>query len=167
MVEKVSVSCPNCRVRVRMPVSLRPGKKPRCPKCKIIIRPADVLPPGLLVPKPPAVPAVDPYAETRTRLPDGKSREADPYAETVAKMPDERPPDDADDDTPPWSPIPAKAAKAAKPAKPAKPKRPPQPEPLEETVMPLPGEFPPAPLDDTEIPSEIVRVAGSSASKAR
>ena len=158
MVEKVSVPCPNCRVRVRMPTSLRPGKKPRCPKCKVIIRPADVLPPGLLVPMPPAVSAVDPYAETRTRMSDGVTREADPYAETVAKVPDERPPDDADDDTPPWSPIPAKAAK---------PKRPPQPEPLEETVMPLPGEFLPAPLDATEIPSEIVRVAGSGASKAR
>ncbi len=167
MVEKVSVPCPNCRVRVRMPTSLRPGKKPRCPKCKIIIRPADVLPPHLLVPKMPAVPAVDPYAETKTRLPEGVSRDADPYAETIEKMPEELPPDDSDDDTPPWSPIPVKAQTAAKPAKAPKPKNPPVPEPLEETVMPLPGEFPPAPLDDTEIPSAVIRVADATAKKKR
>lgn len=167
MVEKVPVPCPNCGVRVRMPTSLRPGKKPRCPKCKVIIRPADVLPPNLLAPKTPAVPAVDPYAETRTQLPDGSSREADPYAETIAKVPDELiAPHDGDEDTPPWSPIPVKAPKPLK-AKAPKPKKPPVPEPLEETVMPLPGEFPPAPLDDTEIPSAVIRIADATAKKKR
>ncbi len=108
MVEKVPVNCPKCRVRLRMPLGLRAGKRPRCPKCKTIVRPADVLPSSLLVPvrpgmpdKPP-VPVLPPpppilqttpppsdfFTETKTMMPDGRAREVDPYAETVAKLPD-------------------------------------------------------------------------------
>lgn len=99
MVEKVSVPCPNCHVRVRMPTYVRPGKKPKCPKCKTIIQPADVLPPELLAR--PMAPA-DPFADTIERLPDRPAaREPDPYAETKTLMPDI----DPDDAPPPWVPL--------------------------------------------------------------
>lgn len=145
MVEKVSVACPNCAVRLRMPTYVRPGKKPKCPKCKTIVRPADVLPPELLAAaappnavrtvKPskqmsatiPDLPPVDVFAETKSQLFGGSPGEVDPYAETKTVLPDEFPSDDSDDDPPPW----------------ASPPPPPKPAPLDETTMPLPGEFPP------------------------
>ncbi len=139
MVEKVPVPCPNCGVRVRMPTKLRPGKKPRCPKCKIIIRPADVLPPELLAPleKP-----VDQFAETKTRLPDlyaetktqiwpppsVRANDADLFAETIERQPMVSPLDSM-----------------------------PYPPPLEDTVMGIPSELPPIPLEDTALPSGIIR----------
>jgi WD40 repeat protein len=96
MAEKVSVKCPKCGVRLRMPLGLRAGKKPRCPKCKTIVRPADVLPPHLATPKPTPVPPPPPqkiptpselFTETRTLIVDGSPRLADPYADTRTKLP--------------------------------------------------------------------------------
>lgn len=104
MVEKVSVACPHCSVRVRMPTYVRPGKKPKCPKCKTIIRQADVLPPELIATAPPDPvrmaaagtsvelrnpdnEPVDPYAVTKSQLFVPLSKEVDPYAETRTIVP--------------------------------------------------------------------------------